>query len=95
MEKSDKAIGILELRGITASIQAADAMVKAADVRVIGTQKIGNALIYIAIEGTVDAVNAAIFAGNGVAERLGEVYAHTVIARPCAEIVQIIGVISK
>lgn len=95
MEKSDKAIGILELRGITASIQAADAMVKAADVRVIGTQKIGNALIYIAIEGTVDAVDAAIPAGKGMAERLGELYAHTVIARPSAEVLLIIGVISK
>lgn len=95
MKKTSKAIGILEMRGITASIEAADAMVKTAEVTVIGTQKIGNALIYVAVEGTVDAVREAVCAGGKTAERLGEVYAQTVIARPCGEVIQIIGLISK
>lgn len=95
MKKSDRAIGILEMRGITASLEAADAMVKAADVLIIGTQKIGNALIYVVVSGMVDAVCAAVKSGKRIAAELGEVYASTVIARPSGEVLDIIRLISK
>ncbi len=88
------ALGILEVRGITASVESADAMVKAAAVEVIGTQKIGNALIFIAIRGSVDAVYAAIESGKATAKELGEVYAYTVLANPCEETIAIIDKIS-
>ena len=88
-------LGILELRGITASIEAADAMVKAAAVKVIATQKIGNALIFIVITGTVAAVSESLRAGRAMAECLGELYACTIIPNPEPELYQIIEVIAK
>lgn len=95
MAKRKEALGIVECRGITAAIEAADSMVKTADVAVIGTQKIGNALIYTAVTGTVDAVKEAVDAGSKTAESLGELYAAHVMPRPDDEIFRIIEIISK
>jgi len=88
------ALGIVECRGITAAIEAADSMVKAAGVEVIGSQKIGNALIYIAVTGKVDAVREAVKAGSATAVRLGELYAAHAMARPDDTIFKIIKIIS-
>lgn len=95
MAKKKEALGIVECRGITAAIEAADSMVKTADVEVIGTQKIGNALIYTAVTGSVDAVKEAVNAGSKTAERLGELYAASVMPRPVDELFRIIKTISK
>ena len=85
-----KALGFLETRSLTAAIEASDAMTKAADVVVIGTEKIGSGLVNVVIEGEVDAVNAAVAAGVEVAEAIGEVYASHVIPRPHADVEKIL-----
>ena len=90
VQKKD-ALGIVECRGITAAIEAADSMVKTANVEVIGSQKIGNALIYTAVIGEVDAVKA----GSETAQRLGELYAAHVMTRPDDTIFEIIEIISR
>lgn len=76
------AIGMIETRGLTASIEAADAMLKAADVELIGTEKIGSGLITVIVKGEVGAVKAATEAGEMAASRLGELICVHVIARP-------------
>lgn len=85
-----KALGFLETRSLTAAIEASDAMTKAADVRVIGTEKIGSGLVNVVIEGDVDAVNAAVAAGVAVAKEIGEVYASNVIPRPHDEVARVL-----
>ncbi|ATD55055.1 BMC domain-containing protein [Clostridium chauvoei] len=77
-----EALGMIETRGLVAAIEAADAMVKAADVVLIGTEKIGSGLVTIMVRGDVGAVKAATEAGAEVAARLGEVVAIHVIPRP-------------
>lgn len=84
------ALGFLETRSLTAAIEASDAMTKAADVRVVGTEKIGSGLVNVVIEGDVDAVNAAVAAGVAVAEQIGEVYASHVIPRPHEEVAKVL-----
>ena len=76
------AIGMIETRGLTASIEAADAMLKSADVELVGTEKIGSGLITVIVKGEVGAVKAATEAGAEVASRLGELVSVHVIARP-------------
>lgn len=76
------AIGMIETRGLTASIEAADAMLKAADVELVGTEKIGSGLITVIVKGEVGAVKAATEAGANAATRLGELVCVHVIARP-------------
>ncbi len=85
-----KALGFLETRSLTAAIEASDAMTKAADVRVVGTEKIGSGLVNVVIEGDVDAVNAAVAAGVAVAKEIGEVYASNVIPRPHDEVARVL-----
>lgn len=92
--KAGDALGIVECRGITAAIEAADSMVKTADVEVIGTQKIGNALIYTVVTGKVDAVREAVKAGSETARRLGELYAAHVMPRPEDVVFEIVKIIS-
>lgn len=77
-----EALGMIETRGLVAAIEAADAMVKAADVTLIGTEKIGSGLVTVMVRGDVGAVKAATEAGAEVAGRLGEVVAVHVIPRP-------------
>ncbi|WP_028829947.1 BMC domain-containing protein [Proteocatella sphenisci] len=76
------AIGMIETRGLTASIEAADAMLKSADVELVGTEKIGSGLITVVVRGEVGAVKAATEAGAEAASRLGELVSVHVIARP-------------
>ena len=77
-----EALGMVETRGLVAAIEAADAMVKAADVTLVGTDKIGSGLVTVMVRGDVGAVKAATEAGSEVAGRLGEVVAVHVIPRP-------------
>lgn len=77
-----QALGMIETRGLTASIEAADAMLKAADVELVGTEKIGSGLVTVLVQGDVGAVKAATEAGQDAASRLGELVAVHVIPRP-------------
>lgn len=76
------ALGILETRGLTAAIEGADAMLKAASVEIIGTEKIGSGLVAVMVQGDVGAVKAAIEVGSEAAQRVGELVAVHVIPRP-------------
>lgn len=84
------AIGMIETRGLTASIEAADAMLKAADVELVGTEKIGSGLVTVIVKGEVGAVQAATESGQEAASRLGELVAVHVIARPHSDVAKIL-----
>ena len=75
------ALGMVETRGLVAAIEAADAMVKAANVTLVGSEKIGSGLVSVMVRGDVGAVKSAVEAG-GAACRLGEVVATHVIPAP-------------
>ena len=77
-----EALGMVETRGLVAAIEAADAMVKAANVQLIGSEKIGSGLVSVMVRGDVGAVKAAVEAGGAAASRLGEVIATHVIPSP-------------
>ena len=81
-----EALGMIETRGLVASIEAADAMVKAANVTLIGSEKIGSGLVSVMVRGDVGAVKAAVEAGGAAAARLGEVIATHVIPRPHGDV---------
>ena len=81
-----EALGMVETRGLVAAIEAADAMVKAANVVLIGSEKIGSGLVSVMVRGDVGAVKAAVEAGGAAAARLGEVLATHVIPRPHADV---------
>jgi ethanolamine utilization protein EutM len=80
------ALGMIETKGLIGAIEAADAMVKAANVTLIGKEQIGSGLVTIMVRGDVGAVKAATDAGAGAAERVGELIAVHVIPRPHAEV---------
>ena len=82
-----EALGMIETRGLTAAIEAADAMVKAAEVTLIGTEKIGSGLVSVMVVG---AVNAAVQAGAANAAKLGELVATHVIPRPHQDVEKIL-----
>ena len=83
-------IGLIETRGLTASIEAADAMLKAADVELLGTEKKGSGLVTVMVTGEVGAVKAATEAGQEAASRIGELVAVHVIPRPHQDITRIL-----
>ena len=85
-----EALGMIETRGLVAAIEAADAMVKAAEVELIGTEKIGSGLVSVMVRGDVGAVKAATEAGASAASRLGEIVATHVIPRPHADVEKIL-----
>lgn len=87
---AQEALGMIETRGLTAAIEAADAMVKAAEVVLVGTEKIGSGLVSVMVRGDVGAVKAAVEAGSAAAERLGEVIATHVIPRPHSDVEKIL-----
>ena len=89
------AIGMIETRGLIAAIEAADAMLKAADVVLVGTEKIGSGLVTVIVKGEVGAVKAATESGQEAASRIGELVAVHVIARPHTDIANIMPDISK
>ncbi len=77
---------MVETKGLVPAIEAADAMVKAANVRLIGYEKIGSALVTVMVRGDVGATKAAIDAGAAAARRLGEVVSVHVIPRPHSDV---------
>ena len=79
---AQEALGMVETRGLTAAIEAADAMTKAAEVVLVGTEKIGSGLVTVMVRGDVGAVKAAVEAGTSAASKLGELVATHVIPRP-------------
>ena len=81
-----QALGMIETKGLIGSIEAADAMVKAANVTLIGKVHVGGALVTVMVRGDVGAVNAAVEAGRMAAASLGEVIATHVIPRPHADV---------
>ncbi|MCL2352525.1 MAG: BMC domain-containing protein [Firmicutes bacterium] len=81
-----EALGLVETRGLVASIEAADAMVKAADVVLTGTEKIGSGLVTVMVRGDVGAVKAAVEVGSRAAAKLGELVAAHVIPRPHSDV---------
>ena len=85
-----EALGMIETRGLVAAIEAADAMVKAANVTLIGTEKIGSGLVSVMVRGDVGAVKAATEAGSAAASQLGEIVAVHVIPRPHADVEKIL-----
>ena len=87
---AQEALGMIETRGLTAAIEAADAMVKAAEVVLVGTEKIGSGLVSVMVRGDVGAVKAAVEAGSATAARLGEIIATHVIPRPHADVEKIL-----
>ena len=82
MAQSLEALGMVETRGLTAAIEAADAMTKAAEVTLIGTEKIGSGLVTVMVRGDVGAVKSSVEAGSSAASALGELIATHVIPRP-------------
>lgn len=85
-----EALGMVETRGLVAAIEAADSMVKAANVELIGTEKIGSGLVSVMVRGDVGAVKAAVEAGSASAGSLGEVIATHVIPRPHGDVEKIL-----
>src|SRR5947209_8840206 len=77
-----EALGMIETKGLVALIEASDAMVKAANVSLVGWQKIGSGLVTAFVVGDVAAVKAAVDAGAAAAGRIGEVVGVQVIPRP-------------
>jgi len=77
-----EALGMVETRGLVAAIEAADAMCKAANVTLIGTEKIGSGLVTVMVRGDVGAVKSSVEAGANSASALGELIATHVIPRP-------------
>ncbi len=85
-----QALGMVETRGLVAAIEAADAMLKAANVELVGTEKIGSGLVSVMVRGDVGAVNAAVDAGLAAAQKLGEIIATHVIPRPHTDVEKIL-----
>ena len=90
-----EALGMIETRGLVAAIEAADAMLKAANVELVGTEKIGSGLVSVMVRGDVGAVKAAVEAGGAAASSLGEVVATHVIPRPHADVEKLLPIIKK
>lgn len=84
------ALGMIETRGLVGAIEAADAMVKAASVAIVGQTKVGGGLVTTLVRGEVGAVKAATDAGATAANKVGEVVSVHVIARPHDELEAII-----
>jgi len=80
------ALGMVETRGLVSAIEAADAMVKAANVTLVGYEKIGSGLVTVMVRGDVGAVKAATDAGAASASAVGEVVSTHVISRPHTDV---------
>ena len=90
---TQEALGMVETRGLTAAIEAADQMCKAANVALVGTEKIGSGLVTVMVRGDVGAVKAAVESGSAAAARLGELVATHVIPRPHTDVEKILPVL--
>ena len=85
-----EALGLIETRGLVGAIEAADAMVKAANVTLVGKEQIGSGLVTVMVRGDVGAVKAATEAGSDAARRVGELVSVHVIPRPHADVEQLL-----
>ena len=80
------ALGMVETKGLVGAIEAADAMVKAANVLLVGKEQVGGGLVTVMVRGDVGAVKAATDAGASAAEKVGELVSVHVIPRPHAAV---------
>lgn len=87
---SQDALGMIETKGLVGSIEAADSMVKSANVTLIGYEKIGSGLVTVMVRGDVGAVKAATDAGAAAAKKVGEVVSVHVIPRPHTDVEKIL-----
>ncbi len=85
-----EALGLVETRGLTALIEVADSMVKAANVSLLGMEKIGSGYVTIMVTGDVGAVKAAVEAGAAAVKGLGELVAAHIIPRPHSDVEKIL-----
>ncbi|WP_329887024.1 BMC domain-containing protein [Pseudoramibacter sp. HA2172] len=85
-----QALGMIETKGFVGTVEASDAMVKAANVTLIGVEKIGSGLVTTMVRGDVGAVKAAVDAGAAAADKVGSVVSVHVIPRPHEEVEQIL-----
>lgn len=83
---STNALGMIETRGLVGAVEAADAMVKAANVTLIGRVQVGGGLVTVMVRGDVGAVKAATDAGSAAAQKVGELISVHVIPRPHSEV---------
>jgi ethanolamine utilization protein EutM len=90
MDTQRDALGMVETKGFIGSVEAADAMVKAANVLLIGTEYVGAGLVTVLVRGDVGAVKASTDAGAAAARRVGELVSVHVIPRPHAEVERIL-----
>ena len=90
MATMTQALGMIETKGLVASVEAADAMVKAANVTLIGKEHVGGGLVTVMVRGDVGAVKAAVEAGGAAAKRVGELVSVHVIPRPHGDVEEIL-----
>ena len=90
---TQQALGMIETKGLVGSIEAADAMVKAANVTLIGKVHVGGGLVTVMVRGDVGAVKSAVESGSAAASRLGELVATHVIPRPHTDVEKILPVL--
>lgn len=93
MSDLKEALGMIETKGFIGAVEAADAMVKAANVTLIGYEKVGSALVTVLVQGDVGAVKAATDAGAAAARRVGEVASVHVIPRPHKDVEGVLDVV--
>jgi len=87
---TNEALGMIETKGLVAAIEAADAMVKSANVSLMGYEKIGSGLVTVMVRGDVGAVKAAVDAGAAAADKVGQVVSVHVIPRPHGDVDKIL-----
>lgn len=85
-----EALGMVETKGLVGAIEAADSMVKSANVALVGYEKIGSGLVTVMVRGDVGAVKAAVDAGSVAAEKVGKVVSQHVIPRPHTDVEKIL-----
>ena len=85
-----EALGMVETKGLVGAIEAADAMVKAANVHLVGKEKVGSGLVTVMVRGDVGAVKASVEAGASAAKRVGELVSVHVIPRPHSDVEKIL-----
>ena len=90
IKMAQEALGMVETRGLVAAIEAADSMLKAANVILVGTEKIGSGLVSVMVRGDVGAVKSAVEVGSSNAAKLGELVATHVIPRPHNDVEKIL-----
>ncbi len=85
-----QALGLVETKGFVGAVEAADAMVKSANVALLGSEKIGSGLVTVMVRGDVGAVKASVDAGAAAASKVGELVAQHVIPRPHSDVEKIL-----